>query len=74
MYYDYHITMDSFGSECPRNWEEISNYLNDIIDNMERITDEFGELTMEGREQINALWERYCSGDIADAPKPIMDN
>ena len=72
MYNDYHITMDSFGDECPRNWQEIANYLNERIDSMD-ITDEFGELTTDGREAIDDLWERYCAGQIEGAPKPIMD-
>ena len=28
----YYITVESFGSECPENWEEIAAFLNDIID------------------------------------------
>lgn len=28
----YHVTMDSFGSDCPVNWEEIADYLNKLID------------------------------------------
>lgn len=73
MFSEYHITMDSFGSECPKNWEEIADFLNEIIDNMDGIIDECGELTRDGREQIDALWERYCSGEIENAPAPIME-
>ena len=73
MFNDYHITMDSFGQECPENWEEIADYLNEIIDSMDGITDEIGELTPEGREQIDALWEQYCAGELPDAPAPIME-
>ena len=68
---DHHITMDSFGQDCPQNWEEIANYLNNIIDS--RITpDEFGDITADDREIINAIWETYCNGDMPDAPKPIF--
>lgn len=73
MYNDYHITMDSFGADCPANWSEIADHLNGIIDNMEGIVDDFNELTPDGREQIDRLWEQYCAGELLDAPKPIMD-
>ena len=54
------ITMDSFGSECPYNWEEIADFLNNLID--ERgIADD--------REATDQLWEDYCSGDIPGAPE-----
>lgn len=69
--FDHHITMDSFGQECPVNWEEISGYLNDKIDAMSGITDEYGDITPEGREQVNMLWEKYWSGDLPEAPKPM---
>lgn len=65
--------MDSFGADCPENWEEIASYLNDAVENMgDEIFDEFGELTLEGRDQVDDLWERYCAGDIEDAPKPVF--
>lgn len=74
MYTDYHITMDSFGETCPANWEQIAAHLNAIIDDMPDVTDpDTGELTVEGREQIDALWERYCSGDLPDAPAPVFE-
>ena len=72
MFNEYHITMDSFGQDCPANWEEIAEYLNGIIDEMD-VTDEDGELTGEGRDQIDSLWERYCTGEIEGAPTPIME-
>lgn len=71
--FDYHYTMDSFGSECPKNWEEIADFLNGIIDNMDGIVDEFGELTQDGRDELDRLWIRYCSGNIPGAPAPIME-
>ena len=74
MFFDYHISMDSFGQTCPENWEEIADFLNGIIDSMEGITDnETGEFTPEGRDQIDNLWERYCAGEIDGAPRPILD-
>ena len=72
MFNDYHITMESFGQDCPKNWEEIAAYLNAIIDSM-GIEDEFGEIDTEGREKIDALWETYCAGELKGAPAPIFD-
>ena len=74
MYYDHHITMDSFGQTCPINWEEIADYLNNIIDTTPDIIDpDTGDITTEGREALADLWERYCSGDMPGAPAPIME-
>lgn len=46
----YYITGDSFGSECPENWEQIADELNAIID-------ERG--ISEDRDAVDALWEDY---------------
>ena len=47
-----YITVDSFGSDCPENWEEIANELNAIID--ERgIADDMNA--------VNELWGEYWS-------------
>lgn len=70
---DYNITMESFGQTCPENWEEIANYLNDIIDCMEGITDDLGDLTPEGRDKIDMLWEQYCAGELENAPRPVFE-
>ena len=61
---DRHITMDSFGSDCPNNWEEIADFLNNIIDEHEPEEDETDE-----NEWHIRLWERYCNGEILDAPE-----
>ena len=54
------ITADSFGSEIPANWEEIADYLNEII--RERgIEDSVPEQ--------NELWEEYWNGEIPGAPE-----
>lgn len=78
MFMDYHITMESFGQDCPRNWDEIADYLNSQIDSLSDITDEFDELTPDGREQIDAIWNRYWndyhSGTMPEgAPVPEND-
>ena len=39
------ITADSFGSECPTNWEEIAEFLNEIIrDKRETVNEELAEI------------------------------
>lgn len=73
MYMDWHINMDSFGDTCPSNWEEIADYLNAIIEAKEDLFED-GELTRDGRDFIEQLWEQYCSGDLPDAPKPVGIN
>lgn len=54
------ITMDSFGSECPENWEEIANFLNALIEERGIENDP---------DELNQLWEDYCNGDIPGAPE-----
>ena len=77
MMYDYHVTADSFGADCPENWEEIADFLNDMIDAALEATDgvfdpahdEIG-LSPEGHDVVNDIWERYCAGQIDGAPLP----
>lgn len=54
------ITMDSFGSECPENWEEIADFLNALIEERGIENDP---------DELNQLWEDYCNGDIPGAPE-----
>jgi hypothetical protein len=58
------ITMDSFGSECPSNWEEIAAYLNNIIE-------ERG--IQDDRDAIDELWEAYWHDEVKGAPAPRME-
>jgi hypothetical protein len=44
---------DSFGSNCPENWEEIAEYLNEKA---------------ESGEDPEEIWEKYCREDYEDAP------
>ena len=70
MYTEYHITMDSFGKERPENWQEIADYLNNIID--ERVTpDEYGNITEDDKNTLCKIWEDYWNENMQDAPKPI---
>lgn len=58
-----YITADSFGADCPANWEEIAAFLNQIIEDHEPDEDE-----REENDWYADLWERYCNGEIPGAP------
>ena len=60
----HYITAESFGSDCPSNWEDIAGALNAIIDER-NIADD--------RDAVDALWESYCSGELANVPAPAED-
>ena len=55
-----YITIESFGSEVPANWEEIANFLNAIIDDRGIVED---------HAAVNDLWEEYWNGDLLNAPE-----
>lgn len=54
------ITMESFGSMLPENWEEIADFLNALIE-------EHG--IENDKDELDQLWEDYCNGDIPGAPE-----
>lgn len=56
-YEDLKFTADSFGAECPYNWEEIVDFLNSKIE--------------EGmnRDDVERIWEDYCAEKYPDAPE-----
>ena len=65
------FNMDSFGQDCPVNWEEIAAYLNEKIEGID-------ETDSENRDAIDNVWESYWaayhSGELpADAPAPIVE-
>ena len=66
---EFRITAESFGGNCPNNWEEIADYLNNIIDSTPDIIDELGDLTDDGRQFLEKLWEDYCMGNLPNAPE-----
>lgn len=49
------ITAESFGSDCPENWEEIAAYLNAMIEEQGIEND---------HDAVNELWEKYWEGEI----------
>lgn len=57
------ITAESFGSDIPDNWEEIANYLNEIIRSY--------NILFEDDDTAQVVWENYFQGCYPDAPKPI---
>ena len=61
---------DSFGSNCPDNWEEIADFLNDILESETK--DDMDE--MDIKNLAEDIWERYCSGLLNDAPEAIFES
>lgn len=61
-YYD----MESFGADCPANWEEIASFLNGLLD--ERVTEGMDDRDI--CEIADQLWEDYWNGNLKDAPAP----
>lgn len=59
-----YYTMDSFGSDCPANWEEIASFLNGLLD--ERVTHDMDDRDI--REIADQLWEDYWNGNLEGAP------
>lgn len=57
-----YVTMDSFGSDCPANWEEIAYALNAIIDAR-------GITAAEDHDARNQLWEDWCNGRLPEVPE-----
>lgn len=53
-----YITMESFGSELPENWESAAAHMNALIEQLPE--DEFG---MIDRDDVDAIWSAYCAGE-----------
>lgn len=69
MFKDYEFTMDSFGADCPANWEEIADALNDLFEERSEGVDDPHEL-----DEINGdIWEKFCAGELANIPKPVWE-
>ena len=77
----HYINMDSFGSNCPENWEEIADYLNaKIASELEDLGDDAycpgycdNGLSADGNEVLSEIWEAYCSGEFTDCPEAVFD-
>ena len=59
------INMDSFGSNCPSNWEEIADFLNEYISEKTAGMDE-----QEQFEESEKIWEQFCNDEIPGCPAP----
>ena len=59
------ITAESFGSDIPSNWEEIAQYLNDIITS--------SSILFDDEDTANLVWENYWNGCYPNAPKAKED-
>ena len=64
------ITVESFGAECPRNWQEIADALNARLEEMG--VPENGEMDPETYDAYCALWEDYCAGKLENVPAPAL--
>jgi len=63
------ITEESFGSNCPQNWEEIADFLNEIIEEKIEIDHLNDRDALDFSEE---LWEQYCMGKIENAPEAVF--
>ena len=69
-----HITVESFGSEVPMNWEEIAAYLNTLIDEkieasgMDPDPVPGSEEARDLHDLIDSVWNAYWNGEYNDAP------
>lgn len=64
----YHCNMDSFGQDCPMNWEDIAAALNAEIDKLPYNGDKNAFA-----DAVADLWERYCAGELEGMPKPVFE-
>lgn len=51
-----YINAESFGAECPENWEEIAEEINTIIN--KQAGDDADQ------ETVNEIWDKYFAGEI----------
>ena len=56
------FTGESFGADCPDNWEDIVAALNDIVDR-DNIVD---------KDEAEALWDEWCCHGLDGVPDPIF--
>lgn len=63
-----YFDMESFGADCPANWEEIAAWLNGFLAMNVEATDDDGDI----REIAESIWAAYLGGEYAkyDAPAP----
>lgn len=59
---DAQVTMDSFGSDCPANWEEIAEYMNEKISALPQDEDGF-----VSSDDVDLIWQSFWE-DLPIAP------
>lgn len=68
----YKVTMDSFGENCPKNWEEIASFLNPIMAaEIARIGEDAPD--WEKQDVTDKVWEAFCNGEIDACPEPVFE-
>lgn len=65
------IDADSFGAECPTNWEEIADYLNEKLTDWAEANPDADQY--EARDYADSVWENYWHGDYKDAPEAVVE-
>lgn len=74
--FDKRFNMESFGNDCPVNYDEICQYLNDIVDkwvddNVDMSSEWWShENEVAFSEAMDTIWEKYWRGEYPDAPAP----
>ena len=61
-----YFNMESFGSYCPNNWQEIADALNEYAQAV--IIEDDSE--SDKWFILDRLWEAWCAGDYRIAPEP----
>lgn len=56
-----YFNMDSFGSLCPDNWEEVAAFLNAVLDSYGYTAEDADDM----HDTANDLWESYCNEDLS---------
>lgn len=59
----FRFTGESFGADCPDNWEDIVAALNDIVER-DNIVD---------KDEAEALWDKWCCHGLDGVPDPIFN-
>lgn len=78
---DWRFDAETFGPDCPENWEEIADFLNKkLIDGLEEKYNVNGcELDLfwktisdELDDMRNEVWDKFLNDEYPDAPAPVM--
>lgn len=68
-----YITVDSFGSECPDNWQEIADWLNELLAIRVHESDDPREVKMKIDTIWDGYWRFYHAGALQEyEPKPVF--